>query len=212
MKRGTKTALWIVPLAIVFGVIVAPVNEPGAEDYRGKITAIDRGANSITMDTAAGPMTFAVSDRTLLASGNRSRGASFDHLAVGQDVIVRADEDDESSHRVAASVEIADSAALIGQLEEFPAVAAADTVTIVRTDPASRAIDVETRQGPRRYRIEDETRIRTRSAPIGLGDLEPGQRIAVSAKGDGDAFVATDIVVVAVGAEPPPAPAPKENR
>lgn len=142
MKRGTKTALWLVPLAIALGVIVAAVNERGLSDDRGTIV---------------------------------------------------------------------DSAALVEQLDELPTVAAADTATIVRTDLASRAIEVDTRQGPRRYRIDHETRIRTPTAPIGLGAFETGHRIAVSARRDGDAFVTTDIVVVAVGAEPPPDPGPKEK-
>lgn len=104
-----------------------------------------------------------------------------------------------------------DSAALAGQLEALPAVAAADTVTIVHPDPASRAIEVDTRQGPRRYRIDDATRLRTPTTSIALTELEPGNRGVVSARRDGEGFTATEIVVVALGSGPAPAREPEET-
>ena len=91
---------------------------------------------------------------------------------------------------------------LVEQAEGYPAVGEADTVTVV--DVEARTLSVDTRQGPQTYRIREDTRIVSEGDALALSDLEPGQRVVVTAGTDGR--VATEVVVVAVAEEPPPGP------
>jgi hypothetical protein len=204
-----KAAHWILALLVVIATPPAALAESATREHRGKISAIDRVTRTFTVKASAESETFAVVDASRLVS--ESENATFDHLAIGQEVVVRTRAADSVKPHIAASIEIVDAPALIGQLEELDTTTVADTVTIVQTYPSARIIEVATRQGPLRYRVDDATRIRSSVEPLALADLALGQRVAISARRDGDVYVATEVVVVAVGPEPPPIDPPKEK-
>ena len=78
--------------------------EPGHQlMYDGKLTDIDRGARSFTVETPSGPETFTlIEGGTVLGAGAET---GFQALAVGQQVAVEAIQN-ETNQRLVRSVQI----------------------------------------------------------------------------------------------------------
>jgi hypothetical protein len=169
--------------------------------HHGKLTDLERASRTFTIETPQGPERFTLIEGGTVLQGGRQ--ASFDALAVGQQLAVEAIQDDETDQQEARSVQIVDPNELRGQLEDEPAVDVADTVTVDFVDDEADQLRVQTAQGPLVYEITEATRIQRGRERIELDELAPGERVVVSAdeKSPGR-FAAHSIVVVSEGAAP----------
>jgi hypothetical protein len=153
--------------------------EPGvALMHHGKLSDVDRATRTFTIETPQGPERF-----TLIEGGTVLRGgeqASFEALAVGQQLAVEAIQD-ETDRQQARTIQIVDPHELRGQLEDEPAFDVADTVTIDFVDAEADRLRVQSPEGPLVYEVTDATRIQRGRDRIALDELAPGERVVVSA-------------------------------
>lgn len=180
----------------------APVHpEPGmALMQHGELTSVDRASRTFTIETPMGPEQFTLIEGGTVLQGGRQ--ASFDALAVGQQLAVEAIQG-ETDRQEARSIQIVDANELEGQLEDRPAFDAADTVTIDSVDVEAERLRVQSAEGPLVYEITDETRIQRGRERIELGQLSAGERVVVTADETAPGrFRARSVVVVSEAAAP----------
>lgn len=175
----------------------AALAEAGRESlHRGEVTAIDRVARTFHIETATGPERFTLGPEAEVSVAGEPR--SFDVLAVGQSVAVRA-----GPGALARSVEVVNPNELEGQLEDLPAFDVADTATLTAVDAEQRLLRVQTDDGPRSYQVAEDAHIRRGGDDVALASLRPNDRVVVTAHETSPGrFTAQAVTVVSSGPVP----------
>ncbi len=205
-----KTRLAWVPLSLGIALAAAPgfaqATDVGRENlHHGKITVIDHAAKSFTIETRTGPEQFTLWQGAQVTGADERK--SFDALAVGETVAVRSIQD-ENQRWLARSVQVVDSNELAGQLEAYPAVDVADTVTVRSLDTVAGELHVATADGPRVYQVSEESRVVRGGNDAAIGSLRADERVVVSAEETAPGrYLAKVVTVVSQGPAPVDQPA-----